>query len=218
MAFCTECGARLSDGAKFCANCGTAVAVFPLPNENIGTKTINTSLERIYYCPDCHSAVTRLDAICPYCGTLIPNREASTSVQRFAQQLYKIDAEDSYKNSNFGMNKVMKQESESKAANRKISLISAFPIPNTIEEISEFVILAANSIDVRWGRNTLQNRMFGGPGSSCYTNIKLADTWINKLNQAYDKAKISFHPDPMFHNIEKIYTEKMKELNRKISD
>ena len=35
MAFCTECGARLSDGAKFCANCGTAVAASHASDEII---------------------------------------------------------------------------------------------------------------------------------------------------------------------------------------
>lgn len=217
MAFCIECGARLSDGAKFCAACGTPVSNMRASDND--SSNIHILQEKVLKCPNCHSSISRMDAICPYCGAPISDREASTSIQRFAQQLFEIEQDDFQKESKLdilGINKIMEQGYGSKAFNRKISLISSFPIPNTIEEITEFVILAANSIDVRWGKNTLQNRMFGGPGSSYYTNIKLANTWINKLNQAYDKAKISFRSDPMFGNIEKIYVEKMRELNRKV--
>ena len=217
MAFCTECGARLSDGAKFCANCGTAVAVTHVSDN----RTIRASEEKILKCPSCHSPISRVDAICPFCGAPISDREASASVQRFAQQLYEIEREDAEQKASFdpfGLKRLMEHGYGSKSFNRKISLISSFPIPNTIEEITEFVILSANSIDVRRGKNSFENKMYGNPGSTYYSEIKLANTWINKLNQAYDKAKISFRSDPMFPKIEKIYTEKMKELNRKVSD
>ena len=217
MAFCTECGARLPDGAKFCANCGAAVAVSHATNENIYDRPIQTSQEKVLKCPSCHSPISRVDAVCPYCGAPISDREASASVQRFAQQLYEIEKEESEKKSSFdpfGMKAAMEQGYGSAAFNRKISLISSFPIPNTIEEITEFVILSANSIDVRRGKKSLGNKLLGSPGINGYTEIKLATTWINKLNQAYDKAKISFRSDPMFPTIEKIYVDKMKELNR----
>ncbi len=220
MAFCIECGARLPDGAKFCANCGTPVAVSHVSNEYIAKRTLHTSQEKILKCPSCHSPISRVDAICPYCGAPISDREASASVQRFAQQLYEIEKEAEKKDSYdpFGQKMLLEQGFGSKSFNRKISLISSFPIPNTIEEITEFVILSANSIDVRRGKNSFGNRLLGNPGTSYYAEIKLANTWINKLNQAYEKAKLSFGSDPMFPRIEKIYTEKMKELNRKVSD
>ncbi len=222
MAFCMECGTRLPDGAKFCPVCGTRVANSPIPNEGPEKKTINMTQEKVVKCPNCSSLISRLDAVCPYCGAQISGREASTSIQRFAQQLYEVEQEPSEPEGGLmgllGYSKAMEQAYGSKAFERKISLISSFPIPNTIEEISEFVVLAANSIDEKWGKNTMRNRMFGKPGTAYYTNIKLADTWINKLNQAYTKAKISFRSDPMFSTIEKIYIDKMKELNRPIEN
>ena len=169
-------------------------------------------------CPNCSSNISGLDAVCPYCGAPVSDREASVSVKKFAEQLYEIEKEATEKKglSNlFGLGQLMEKGYGSKAFNRKISLISAFPIPNTIEEITEFVVLAANSIDVQWGKDTLQNRMYGKPGMTYYSDITLANTWINKLNQAYDKARISFPTDPRFRTIEKIYNDKMKELKRK---
>ena len=47
-----------------------------------------------------------------------------------------------------------------------------------------------------------------------YTEIKVATTWINKLEQAYNKASIVFPNDPVFSRIQTIYVNKMKELNR----
>ena len=74
MAFCTECGARLPDGAKFCANCGAAVAVSHATNENIYNRPIQTSQEKVLKCPSCHSPISRVDAVCPYCGAPIQRR------------------------------------------------------------------------------------------------------------------------------------------------
>ena len=221
MAFCTECGAKLSAGAKFCANCGTAVVISHEQDNNMGNKIVHTSQGKILTCPRCYSAISRIDAVCPYCGAPISDREASTSVQRFAQLLFEIEKEESEKApvfDPFGLKAIMEQGHGGKALNRKISIISSFPIPNTMKEITEFVILSANSIDVRRGKNSFQNKLYGQPSSIVYSEVKLADAWINKLNQAYDKAKISFRSDPMFPKIEKIYKEKMKELNRTVSE
>ena len=220
MAFCVECGTKLPDGAKFCFSCGTPVANTGTGEQDKKTneKIIPVSQEKMFKCPNCSSSISRLDAVCPYCGAQVSDREASVSVKRFAEQLYEIEKEATEKKglSNlFGLGQIMEKGYGSKSFNRKISLISSFPIPNTIEEITEFVVLAANSIDVQWGKDTLQNRMYGKPGMTYYSDITLANTWINKLNQAYDKARISFPTDPRFRTIEKIYTDKMKELKRK---
>lgn len=228
MAFCMECGTRLPDGAKFCINCGT-----PVKNsgrQESSERTIPVSNEKILKCPNCNSNISRLDAVCPYCGAQITDRKASASVQRFAEQLNEIENYTPKKNEkkslfafNFdplGYRALMERTKEvgygDEKFERKISLISSFPIPNTIEEITEFVILAANSIDPQWGKDNFHNRWYGKPGMAYYTEIKLATTWINKLNQAYDKARITFPNDPMFQKLEKIYRDKMKELNRDV--
>ena len=34
MAFCTNCGCKLKDGAKFCSKCGHPTGVYPVPKQD----------------------------------------------------------------------------------------------------------------------------------------------------------------------------------------
>ena len=213
-----NCGTKLPDGAKFCYSCGTPTgSVAPLNTTTI--KNIPVEHEKMLKCPNCGSSISRMDAVCAYCGAQIVEKSASSSVKEFVDRLYEIEKERENEQGSglmklLGVGAVMERGYGSKSFERKVSLISTFPIPNTVEEITEFIIMAANSIDVRWGKNTRQNRIFNKPGCTYYTDITLANTWINKLQQAYEKARISFPNDPMFRKIEGIYISKMKELKR----
>lgn len=219
MPYCMNCGVKLPDNAKFCYSCGTSVPVV----NNIAKMSTHEDkkhvrAEKMFACPNCGSNISRMDAICPYCGSKIVDREVAFSVKEFAEKMYEIECAENEKGNSIlgvlGFQKAIERGYGSKTFDRKISLISTFPIPNTIEEITEFVIMAANSIDVQWGKDTFSNRMWAKPGTSYYTDITLANTWINKLQQAYEKAKIAFPHDPMFKRIEEIYSKKMKELRR----
>ena len=219
MSFCMNCGQKLPDDANFCYKCGT-----PTGSANsshiIPKSTIPVEHEKMLECPKCGSSISRMDAVCPYCGAQIINKAASSTVKEFAERLYEIEREKEVEPSTglmklFGMNSsAMEKGYGSKAFDRKISLISTFPIPNTVEEITEFVIMAANSIDVQFGKKTWSNRVYGKPGTTMYADVTLANTWINKLQQAYDKASIAFPNHPLYKRIEEIYVNKMKELKR----
>ncbi|MDY6290709.1 MAG: zinc ribbon domain-containing protein [Succiniclasticum sp.] len=66
--FCSNCGAQITDGAKFCNNCGAKQdGVMPVVAENSGTKLVPAK---------CTSCGGKLDvdpaqqaAVCPYCGS-----------------------------------------------------------------------------------------------------------------------------------------------------
>lgn len=214
MPFCMQCGEKLPDGARFCSKCGTP----------LGEITNNIKEESMMKCPNCGASVGRIDAICRYCGSQIVDREASSAVTKFAEELSKIEKEGSGSDGNRGLmanfmkacgtDKVLERAYGNKTFERKLSLIKAFPIPNTVEEISEFVLLAVSNIDVGFGKKSAKNSLWGRPGSTYYTDISLANAWVNKLEQAYHKAELSFYDDPIFQRIKKIYEEKMRELNR----
>ena len=225
MPFCMNCGQNFPVGAKFCMECGTPLGSIP----NSGSDRVKYSnsataqYEALFKCPNCGSSIGKLDAVCPYCGAQVVNRKASSSVQMFADELDRIEAEateDEPKGlignyaSAFGLGKAFEKTYGNKTFNRKISLISAFPIPNTVEEISEFILLAVANIDVRFGKKSVRNSLYGHVGNWDYCDITLAKTWINKLEQAYHKAELSFSTHPIFPKIKSIYESKMKELNR----
>ncbi|WP_026669342.1 zinc-ribbon domain-containing protein [Butyrivibrio sp. AE3006] len=222
MPFCMNCGQQLPEGAKFCFSCGTPLGNVKGDNSNQSSEMPRQ--ETMVKCPNCGSSIGRMDATCPYCGAQITNKGVANSVKQFAEELARIEAEanedsgakglmGNYMKA-FGLDKVMERGYGSKTFERKLSHIKAFPIPNTVEEISEFILMAAASINVEFGKKSLKNTMWGKPGSTYYTEITLANAWVSKMQQAYNKAELSFPNDPMFPKIKSIYEDKMRELDR----
>ena len=100
------------------------------------------------------------------------------------------------------------------ADKKKLTLITNFPIPNSVEDIVEFILLAVANIDVglskgRWDKRPL------GPESGYTIKRTLSNAWVAKMIQAYQKAEILFPNDPAFAKVQKIYLEKAKELKIK---
>ena len=99
---------------------------------------------------------------------------------------------------------------------QKLTLIQSFPIPNTIDDILEFMYLAVTNIDVALSKNTLSNRQQRKLGNSINPTISvprsISDAWVSKMQQAYQKAKMSFPDNPAFESIKQMYESKMREL------
>ena len=87
---------------------------------------------------------------------------------------------------------------ESQKNREKASLIINFSVPNTKEDIMEFMILAASNIDVKKG-----------------VDDDVTKAWISKLDQVYQRAEISMGGHPDFAQIKSIYDRKKKELKNK---
>ena len=118
MAFCINCGQKLAEGAKFCANCGKAV-------NNDSTNQRKTVYDgELHKCPNCGELLNAFGTVCSSCGYEIRGSKASNSVKEFAMRL--ADAENDM---------------------QKITIIQSFPIPNNKEDILEFLILAATCFD-----------------------------------------------------------------------
>lgn len=196
MKYCMNCGKQLPDDAKFCVSCGTPVMDEPPKKrvEQAGT---------IYKCPNCGEVLESMTAICPACGYELRNVKAVNSVQAFADQLAKIEAEEmpEIENNSF-MKKVFgrdfreapkrleeaRHEFNRQKLSRKVNLITNFPVPNTKEDLTEFsLLIAANVQDT--------------------TNLALHDAWVGKLDQVYRKAKIMMPNDPAFRRISDLYSD-----------
>lgn len=117
MAFCSQCGRELADGAKFCFECGNQVAAA----EEI-RRTVFSG--EIHKCPQCGEVLNAYEAFCGTCGYEIRGSGVSESVQKFAEQLKTATTE-----------------------YQKATIIQGYPIPNNREDIFEFLILATSNID-----------------------------------------------------------------------
>lgn len=79
-------------------------------------------------------------------------------------------------------------------AQKKDELIRTFYIPNTREDIHEFFMLAMSQVKIG-GMNT--------------------DAWMVKLEQAYQKAELSFPGTPDFEHLKILYEDAHKLLKKK---
>lgn len=172
MAFCTNCGEELAVGAKFCANCGAASCV----PYNVRRNTVYDG--ELHKCPSCGEMLGSFSVNCPVCGFELRGKKTSHTVTSFAEKLENAKSEE-----------------------QRISLIRNFPIPNTKEDIFEFMILASCNFDAKLEKAT-------------------TDAWLVKIEQCYQKGKLLFKDDSYFTGIQNAYDqayEKMKsnEKNKK---
>lgn len=209
MAFCVNCGEKLVAGAKFCHSCGTPVGGISSVNNNIRKEEY---AGKIFKCPNCGAVITESTVICPECGTQITGREAVSSVKKFEEKLMEIES----KRKGGIIDALTK--SSNVVDNQKLNLIKSFPIPNTVTDINEFIFLAIANIDVKLSKQSVGSK-FSSALNSNDKNLKMqkniSDAWVLKMQQAYQKALVSFQNDPTFEGMQKVYLDKLKELKIK---
>ena len=149
--FCPHCGTKLDSDAKFCKHCGS-----PVDRTETGTFKAREQeyAGKMIKCPACGEDIPSFTAVCPSCGHEIRGSRATNSVQELS---YKLE-----------------HTSSDKA---KANLIRTFPIPNTREDILEFMILASTNIE-----NSYQP--------------EVSEAWSVQFEQAFSKAKIFYGDDP----------------------
>ena len=225
--FCQYCGTKLDPGARFCKDCGKPInqsgssatgCASPKTEETFSHKQ-HTERKTVYEgqlhkCPNCGELLDAFRSHCPSCGYEIRDARSSSSVRELAQKLERIEAErmapieekKSLMKMVFG--KDFKEENEVEEAQerfdehkrqQKANLIINFSVPNTREDILEFMILASSNIDVKKG-----------------IDDEVSKAWLSKLDQVYEKAKLLMGNKPSFAQIKYIYDRKKAQIkNRK---
>ena len=227
--FCSYCGTKLDVGARFCKNCGEAVlngsAKASAPKEKEIESEVNPIKEnpserktvyegKIYKCPHCGEVMKSFSANCPSCGHEIRGSKASMSVQELAYKLEKIEAQEMQPfepkksvmkmvfdrdfNNEDELEEAQDRFDEQKAS-KKANLIINFSVPNTREDILEFMLLASSNINVKKGLDD-----------------EVTKAWLSKLEQVYEKARLLMGNKSDFAQIKYIYDKKKAEIkNRK---
>lgn len=188
--FCTYCGYKTSIDSCFCPNCGRSIKKKTdsvQENTNKNECFVNTSADNQQYehirketydgeirkCPNCGEILNSFTPNCPTCGYELRNSKTSNYILEFSKKL-----ESAY------------------SSKQKDDLIRHFVMPNTKEDIYEFMILAATNLEAG-GDNT--------------------DAWLIKLEQAHQKAKYMFGDSPDIKYIDDIYytaTNNYKKIKR----
>lgn len=198
MAFCTNCGEQLKDGAKFCHSCGTPINYASTEGQ---PRRENEYAGKIIKCPNCGENLASFQLKCPSCGHEIREYHVSSVVKEFSAKLEAIDAEPEPEQK--GLFRKRKNPNELSAKEqKKIFLIRSFPIPNTREDLFEFLVLASSNVNTTHVDISVSEEA-------------LSDAWNAKYEQAYKKAKLSFGDSPEFRELSKEHTSKTKKHAQK---
>lgn len=88
MAYCSNCGVKLVDGSRFCANCGTQTGIKEQEGAtNRQNERRNEFVGSIKKCPSCGEEITSFTAICPSCGHEINSQKVSDTLGKFIAQV-----------------------------------------------------------------------------------------------------------------------------------
>ena len=205
MAFCINCGQELAEGAKFCANCGKAVT-----GDNTTSQRKTVYEGNLHKCPNCGEVLNSFVTNCPAYGHEIRDTQGVSSVRQLAMKLEQLEAKRPQKKGTnifaqtFGGGVQLQSIDE-----QKIDLIRNFSIPNTKEDVLEFIVLAAANIDLKvYGLDSGRYQMLDP------ARRELSDAWLSKLEQADQKAEIMFGQTQEYISMRNVYEKKMKAIKR----
>lgn len=201
MAFCVNCGQQFPDGAKFCPECGAPATGAQSQSQG---QRVQSFAGEIRKCPNCGEVLSAFEIKCHSCGYELQNVKGSKAVTELAEAIAKLEAtRPPQTKKRFGAPSNM---SVSPTDRSIANIIQSFAIPNTREDILEFMILASTNIDT----DALDSK-----DSSYSASQKLVtNAWIAKFEQSYQKAKIAFGNSPEFNDIQVIYDKRQKEIRK----
>lgn len=221
--FCTKCGAEMEQDDLFCQSCGAKRKKEKVQSKNKEEEepdekteeeikqTKKTKKESVYKCPNCGSSLESYTSNCPYCHTELRNIKSSESMENFSKGLEKIKSKEmpKYEEKESLLKKTIgidlskdieaREEFES-SFRRKINAevanyINNYPVPNSKEDLIEFMILVTSNITTK---------------DDCPTEIKKA--WESKMEQIYKKSKLTLKNPNDIKIIEDLYNSKKQEL------
>lgn len=146
-------------------------------------------------------------------GFEIRGKESSNSIKEFTFKLEKIDSKEmpDFKEDKSVIKKIFgkdfneedeeeeaREKFEEQKKQQKANLIINYSVPNTKEDILEFMILACSNINVKQGIDDVVSK-----------------AWLSKLEQVYQRAQITMKNSNDFIQIKNIYDNKKKEIKDK---
>lgn len=208
MAFCTNCGCELPEGAKFCANCGQPVVA----NDSL-TKRKTVYDGKLHKCPNCGELLDSFVAECPSCGYELRDAYSASSVRTLAMKLEQLESKRPHKKRPNPFSVIFSGNQLTDVDEQIVNLIKNFSIPNTKEDVREFLILASSNIDMKLYGMAYDSSQY--QGMLVASQRAISDAWLAKYDQAYQKAKLLFAGTQELSMIQSSYESKMKVIARK---
>lgn len=161
---------------------------------------------KIHKCPNCGEVLNAFTSNCPSCGYELRGTFGNSSVRELAAKLEAIESKRENVKSN-AIKSLYFGKAMTKTDEQKISLIRSFPIPNTKEDLYEFLVLSQSNIDIALYEEGNQFKINSARGA-------ISEAWKAKFEQAYQKAKLVFANDTRMSEIQKLYESTQKTVRR----
>ena len=188
--YCLKCGKQIDEQSDFCRYCGASQAS-NISNAHEYTDSKMQYVGKVYKCPNCGENVDSINVKCPMCGIELHREVSTKSIQSFIEELQKI-------NDQLVSPSLFNTGNKEVITRKKIDLIRNYPIPNSAEDILEFMFLAVSNIE----------------SEEIDKDEELCKAWRGKLEQSYQKAKFTLHDSPYFPKIQALYEPVMKQFEK----
>lgn len=150
MGFCGKCGLKIDGKAAYCPRCGastTSVSRDEGRKYEAGCDSGGSSRK----CPQCGEELATFALSCPCCGFKLKGRQPARSISELSRRLDEIESGRPQEVKRKGLfsrsSSSGDRNSVSSTDQRKVTLIKSYPIPNTKEDLVEFVLLASTNVD-----------------------------------------------------------------------
>ena len=143
-------------------------------------------------CPACGSIIQGFTAICVDCGHNFSNINAVSSVTKLYEQLQMVESEErnrpiesgGWMDKLHGSSAMNDHNMQERILKRKASVVSGFPIPNTKEDILEFLSMALPEVGKKPGFLMMKT-----------ATGAVYNAWHSKAEQVVMKARFSLKED-----------------------
>ena len=201
MAFFDEVNKAIGKATQGIADAAQSIGTF--------TKSIGDSFPKprtsspITKCPHCNQPLNGISAVCPLCGYELRAAGASVSITDLSRAIEAIERKRNIVADSKAM--LASKRSINPTDEKIASLVRNFVVPNTKEDIFEFMLLASGNIDAKL--------LAGKKGVEGLSEM-VVNAWHSKFEQTYQKAKITFGNDPDFKKIQEVYDLKNQEIKK----
>lgn len=161
-------------------------AVSPHPPSPGGYEKHRTNKEGdLKKCPSCGAPVQAFSTKCPDCGHEFRGIKSASSIERLYDELQKIEESERSRQRSWAQKIDGDLGVQKSVATRQASAISSFPVPNTKEDLLEFLSIASSEAKKKLSMFIMH----------AHPDAILKKAWKSKCEQVITKARFSMKED-----------------------
>lgn len=146
-------------------------------------------------CPNCGAIVKPGVASCSTCNFEFVDTQAVASVKQLSDKIMEVEKR-------YPISYEDEKEEVSKRASAEVSIITTFPVPNTREDLLDFIVFTESK--------------FLHLDNSTASDVAIIKAYKSKYIECVERAKIYFNNDPQFQFVFQNYSANKKKKWREL--